>query len=76
MASAGEFEEAKPIEENLVEKKIVFGSNDQPYFIEGELAQEEILAGDNVTIAHSIGPERHRRRSNALRGNPPRKKKK
>jgi hypothetical protein len=69
-----EFGEDKPIEEQLVEKKMIFGSNDQPYYIDSTSDQEE--TGENVVTAHSISPETRRRKSNARRGNPLPKKKK
>jgi hypothetical protein len=65
--SAAEFGEEKSIEENIVEKKMIHGSNDQPYYID---------AGENVTKAHSSGPEAGKRRTDSVRGNSPRKKKK
>ncbi len=52
-----EFADEKPIEENLVEKKVIFGSNEKPYYIEGDLAEEEILPGDEVVSGRSMSPD-------------------
>jgi hypothetical protein len=73
---AGEFEEEKPIEEELVEKKMIHGSNGEPYYFEGESQQEEIMAGESVVTARSISPETRRRGSKAVRGRQLRRKKK
>lgn len=54
---AAEFDDEKPIEENLVEKKMIFGSNEKPYYIEGDLAGEEILPADDVVSGHSMSPD-------------------
>lgn len=69
-----EFDDDKPIEEQLVEKKMIFGSNDQPYYIDSTSAQEKIV--EDVVTAHSLSPETRRRKDNAIRGNALHKKKK
>jgi len=35
-SEAGEFEDEKPIEENIVEKKVIFGSHEKPYYMEDD----------------------------------------
>ncbi|MGZ3592377.1 MAG: hypothetical protein ACXWMH_10425 [Syntrophales bacterium] len=64
--AAGEFAEAPPIEEELVEKRNIHGTRGRPYF----------MAEENVAIARSLSPEPRKARSKAARGNPSRKKKK
>jgi hypothetical protein len=64
--AADEFVEAPPIEEELVEKRNIHGTRGRPSF----------MAEENVTVARSLSPETGRRRGKAVRGNPPRKKKK
>jgi hypothetical protein len=71
---AREFEEDRPAEEDLVEKKMIHGSNDQPYYIES--AEEEIMPGEDTVVAHSISPETRRRKASAVRGRQILKKKK
>lgn len=47
---AESFEDEKPMEENLTEKKEIFGSNEVPYYMEDNMAQEEIPPGEQVVI--------------------------
>jgi hypothetical protein len=54
---AKEFADDKPIEEDLVEKKVIFDSDEKPYYIEGDLTEKEFLAGDEVVSAHSMSPD-------------------
>jgi len=61
---AGEFEGDTPIEENLVERKMIHGSNAQPYYI------------DDIATAHSLSPETRRRKATSVRRKSPVKKKK
>ncbi len=72
--AATEFEEEKPIEEQLVEKRMILGSNGKPRFVEGASEQEE--TGEEVTVAHSIGSGTRQRGAKAFRDNSSRKKKK
>jgi hypothetical protein len=64
--AAGEFAEAPPIEEELVEKRNIHGTHGRPSF----------MAEENLAIAHPLSTETRRRRGKAVRGNPPRKEKK
>jgi hypothetical protein len=54
---ADEFAEEKPIEENLVEKKLVGGSNKKPYYMKDSPVEEDIMPGDEVAAAHSMNPD-------------------
>lgn len=71
---ASEFAEDKPIEEELIEKRMIHGSNDQPYYIDSESAVEEPAA--SIVTARTISKERRQKKKNAVSSNPPRKKKK
>ena len=55
---AKDFEEENPIEEELVEKRMIHGSNKKPYYMEDEPAKEDIMPGDEVVAAHSISPDK------------------
>jgi hypothetical protein len=54
---AEEFEDEHPLEEDLVEKKVVFGSNEKPYYMKDEQATGGIPEGDQVATAHSMNPD-------------------
>jgi len=51
---AEEFEEDRPIEELLIEKKVIFGSHEKPYYMEDDPEQEDILPGDQVVMGRSM----------------------
>ena len=73
---AAEYEEEQPIEEELIEKRIIVGSNGQPVFIEGGRSDEAVSAGKKVALAHSLAPEPIKSKVKVVGGNPPRRKKK
>ncbi len=50
---AKEFEEDKPIEEVLIEKKAVHGTSKKPYYMKSDV-EEEMLPGDDVVAGHSM----------------------
>jgi len=54
---AKEFEEDKPIEELLIEKKVIFGSHEKHYYMEDDPEQDDLLPGDQVVAAHSMRPD-------------------
>lgn len=54
---AREFAEDKPLEEELVEKKVIHGSNEKPYYMRDEAAEDAILPGDEVVAVHSMRPD-------------------
>ena len=66
LSEAGEFTEAPPIEEELVEKRNIHGASGPPSY----------MAEGDVIMARSISPETSRGKAKAVRDNPPRKKKK
>jgi len=53
---AQEFEDEKPIEEELVEKKAIHGSNKKPYYMKDN-SEEDVPPGDGVVSAHSMKPD-------------------
>lgn len=59
---AVEFAEEPPIEEELVEGKIVVGKNGQSSFREDRQAGEEVSNGVELTSAHSISPKTRRKK--------------
>jgi hypothetical protein len=71
---AEEFAEAQPLEEELVEKRIIRGKRGQPSFIEGRV-EAELLSGEEVTTAHSLTPVVRRRRAANVGANLHRKRK-
>ena len=70
---ATEFDEDKPVEEELIERKMIHGSNKKPYYLKNT---SEDINEEDVVIARSIGPERRRKSSTARTIAPLRKKKK
>ena len=72
---AAEFEEEPPIEEELIEKRIISGGNGQPVFSEGGGTDEVLSDGKKVTLAHSLTPEPVKGRIKVVRGNPQRGRK-
>lgn len=58
--AAKEFEEDKPIEETLIEKKAVHGTGKKPYYMKGDVLDEEILPGDEVVAGHSMSRDEGR----------------
>lgn len=53
---AQEFAEDRPLEEEIVEKKEIHGSNKKPYYMR-EDTEETLLPGDEVVTAHSMTPD-------------------
>ena len=75
LLEAEEFAEESPIEEELVEKKIIAGGSGRASFVEGGWAEEEVTAGEKLATARSLGPVTARKRTKAIRVNPGKKKK-
>jgi hypothetical protein len=59
---AKEFEEESPIEEELVEKRMVVGRNHRASFREEGRAGEAVSAGVGLTSARSLSPEAKRKK--------------
>ena len=54
---AKEFAEENPIEEDLIEKKLVFGRDEKLRYMKDETAKEEVLPGDELVDVHSMNPD-------------------
>ena len=73
---AEEFMGATPIEEDLVEKIVIVGRKGRASFKEVPEAEESFFTGEQLAAASSIGPDAGRKKTTAVRGRVPGKKKK
>lgn len=76
LQDAEEFLEGPPIEEELAEKRMIRGRGGRASFTEGGEAEEAPFADRDLATAESIASETGRRKSKAVRGKLPGKKKK
>jgi len=53
---AKEFEEDKPVEEVLIEKKAIHGTRKKPYYMKSDV-DEEIPQGEEVVTGRSMTPD-------------------
>ena len=52
----GEYEE-NPIEEDLVEKKLVFGKDEKLSYMKDDTSEEDIPRGEDIVDVHSMSPD-------------------
>lgn len=56
-AEAKEFADEYPVEEELVEKKLVFGRDKKLSYTKDEGANKDILPDEDVVAVHSMNPD-------------------
>ena len=73
---ADEYMDDTPIEDELVEKRMIVGRNGRASFKEAPEGEESFFTGEQLATASSIGPETRRRKTKTARSRVPSKKKK
>ncbi len=76
LQDAEEFAEEPPLEDELVEKRMVVGRRGRVSFAEGGEMEEDLSAGVKLAAASSLGPDTGGKRGRAVRGGSSGKKKK
>jgi hypothetical protein len=76
LLEAEEFEEEPPIEEELIEKKIIARRNGRAGFRGEGPAEEDLFAGGGLATARSIGTEPGKKKRSVVRGRTSAQKKK